>query len=432
MANTINVNFSRPQDLETKYINSEDTSEVIDGKEYLVKKYFVSLISNVPGVHTIPCHEIVFQEIEEKDLSSSSRQDELENFFFGFLQDRGTTKFIRTNNINIEVKPIPISDDEAISTIGEFSALELRLSSKKCRQSEPVTIKLSLTGNSTFEAITHPELSLPEFIKHYESKSDFHSSSKTNGQGFGTKEFEYILQIDSSGEINIPQQHFKYFDPSAGTFKTISSNSAKIFVEGDTLTSIIGQAEPLKVNLDQSKDQEVINIKKYEEEFKFKNIKNEKLGNPFFAANNKIPDFIFWILFLASGFLAFWLLISSLIIKTYQKRYILSRTISILKQAGLKKDWVLFYKSILLYFSCKLNFDGQMMDSELIIIRLRKKNNLAAKTIEEFLSFINQCQEISFGFKKLTSTEEQALIVSAQKWIKQFDSFFKKNVFKSE
>lgn len=188
----------------------------------------------------------------------------------------------------------------------------------------------------------------------------------------------------------------------------------------------------MNVNLSQKKEQEVIDIKKHEEEFKFKKIKKEKPNNPIFSSKNKIPDFYFWALFIAAGIIAFWLMVSSLIIKAYQKRYILRRTISMLKQAGLKKDWALFYKNILLYFSCKLNFDGQIMDSELIIIKLRKKNNLAAKTIDEFLFFMNQCQEISFGFKKLTATEEQVLIVNAEKWIKLFDDFFRNNVFKSE
>lgn len=149
-----------------------------------------------------------------------------DNQLFSFLFSRAyETKTIFTKPTSLHVLALPVKPKEIVNEDiypGKFTKFKAEILPNKITTASAATYKLILEGDGNWDKIDKINLQLPEGLKYYNSKVSFDGQKKV---------FEYIIQPIESGEFEIPQQNFFFFDTSTNNYKKLSSNTVKITVE---------------------------------------------------------------------------------------------------------------------------------------------------------------------------------------------------------
>jgi len=163
----------------------------------------------------------------------------------------------------INVLPIPTNGAPANfnGAIGSFTLAEYEAGPAVIGVGDPITLKVRIAGNGAFDSVTLPanEQAWREF-KTYPPSSKFESTDPLQIQG--SKYFEQVITPLNAEIKELPAFAFSYFDPSTGTFKTLTHAAIPLSVHPTAATpqpTIIASGTPPPDA--QQQNQEIVHIK---------------------------------------------------------------------------------------------------------------------------------------------------------------------------
>jgi len=164
------------------------------------------------GAHIIGAHRLDFIQVHDTDDGFSRF-----SAFFGPQVDR---KRVYTNEVTVNVKPLPPHDGHVIG-IGSFKSFKAVIEPALSKKGEAMVFSLALEGEGNFDTIQFPCVQkLPECFRSYPSKQ----YAQPNGPNSTTKTFEFIVQGMKPGDWEIPSQECSYFDVVSGQYKTMCTS----------------------------------------------------------------------------------------------------------------------------------------------------------------------------------------------------------------
>lgn len=148
----------------------------------------------------------------------------------GLLMPQSREKILSSKPLEIEILPLPEKDAPANfkGAVGRFN-LNTNLDKKQTEVSQPVTLKISLSGVGNIKSLTEPVLPQSPDFRIYNSGSS-EKVSKNNYVVQGSKNFEEVLIPKAAGKFRIPPVEFSYFDLSSRSYKTLKSKPQEITV----------------------------------------------------------------------------------------------------------------------------------------------------------------------------------------------------------
>lgn len=148
--------------------------------------------------------------------------------FFDAYQD--INKQLVSPAVTIDVKPLPAGKPASFGgAVGSFN-MTAGISATTLKANEAVTVTVKISGNGNIKLVKNPDVQFPNDFDVYDPKVETDSRVTAAGAS-GTKTIEYIAIPRYAGDFEIPAISFAYFDPKAGSYKTVSSEPFKLHVE---------------------------------------------------------------------------------------------------------------------------------------------------------------------------------------------------------
>jgi hypothetical protein len=215
---------------EIKSSSVSPTLQQVNGRNY----YSVPILQYVlfpqrSGKLTIPSIPV---ELLLTSISSRRAIDPIEAFFNGgsVMEQQQFKKTIQAPSTTVDVMALPQPQPANFSgAVGHFS-LNSSINLRKLKTDDPVTLKMVVTGNGNLKLIKAPTVDFPKDFETYDVKVTDNTKVTTAGVS-GSKTFEYMAVPRNPGTFTIPATDFVYFDPSAGKYKTLSTEAYTLEVE---------------------------------------------------------------------------------------------------------------------------------------------------------------------------------------------------------
>jgi hypothetical protein len=202
----------------------------VKGMPYNVTEVRTALFASTPGKSRIgPAQLGVSLENFGTDPFGS-------NFFAQFF-GRGEEKVLRTDPIQITVKPLPEpKPSDFKGAVGTYS-LRAEVDKQKIAVGQPLTLSITVSGRGNIKSI--PDVSLPALTNF----RTFDANAATNiekkeGAVEGSKVFKTVLIPTATGELAIPPVSFSFYDIATRSYRTVRSNPIRIHVEAGSQTSM--------------------------------------------------------------------------------------------------------------------------------------------------------------------------------------------------
>jgi hypothetical protein len=187
------------------------TRQVLNGREYLVftaKKQ--ALFATATGTLRIPSS--IFA------ISAETRGN-----FLGVF-GRPETLYRRTQEISLDVKPLPVAGRPPgfNNAVGSFS-LNSSVDKTQVATGEAVALHVKLEGQGNLKMIPDiPVPSLPDFTVYSSKRADaIHPSAE--GQISGSKIWENVIVPKSPGRQTIPSLSFSFFNAEQNKYETVAT-----------------------------------------------------------------------------------------------------------------------------------------------------------------------------------------------------------------
>jgi hypothetical protein len=138
---------------------------------------------------------------------------------------------IQSSPIMIHVKPVPVDDRPASynGAVGSFN-MTAEVDKKQLTTDEALTLKVSISGKGNVNLLNSPKIDVPTGFEKFDPKVTDNIEKNSNPLS-GSRTFEYVLMPKEAGDHTIPAVEFSYFDPAAGSFKTIRSEAFTIHID---------------------------------------------------------------------------------------------------------------------------------------------------------------------------------------------------------
>ena len=206
--------------------NIQWSYEQVNNKQYRVAQFEQKVLyAQKPGKQKIDPIEIEFLIKQRVRRRSQSIFDDFFDSNYRVVKKR-----VKSNSVNITVKPYPAGKPQNFSGgVGQLK-MNVTTSQSKVKVNDGITIKVVVSGTGNHKLISAPEFNFPTDFDLFDptTKNNF---TNTVGGMKGTKTFEYLVIPRFPGKYSIDPLKFSYFDYKAGTFKTISSQPINIEVE---------------------------------------------------------------------------------------------------------------------------------------------------------------------------------------------------------
>ena len=149
-------------------------------------------------------------------------------FGFGALAQKRSI-FSQPGSLHVDEVPTT----KPVQAVGTFTDFTASLSTSRIPQGEAAVLTFSLKGEGDMERIQPPALTMPDALRHYESKSSVVAQGSS-----AIKTWEYIVQGLKEGSYQIKEQTFMYFDTVTRSVKTLKSKPLTITIDpGTTITA---------------------------------------------------------------------------------------------------------------------------------------------------------------------------------------------------
>ena len=211
------------------------TSEYINGIEYTAAE--IQKIVVVPQRSgTLPIDPMIIECIAQIRTESNRQRsmDPFEAFFNDPFFNRNIAnvrKELTSQTLNLEVKSLPENGKPAsfAGAVGNFN-FKSEIDKTELSTNEAFTMTLTVSGTGNVELLQMPTPVFPPDFEVYDPKTTMNVNNNANGLS-GTKKAEYLVIPRRAGNFTVPAVEFSYFDPSKGTYQTLSSQPYEIKVE---------------------------------------------------------------------------------------------------------------------------------------------------------------------------------------------------------
>jgi hypothetical protein len=151
---------------------------------------------------------------------------------------------LRATGRPIEVVALPEKDQPASFTgaIGRFE-LAASLSSTRASVSEPVTLRVDVTGDGDLDRVDLAGVTTSDAWKAYPPKSSVEPATKG---ARARKVFEQVLVPLRGGTLSVPPVSLSAFDPQLGQYTTRETAALSVTVDGTGTPPGAGPSLPLK------------------------------------------------------------------------------------------------------------------------------------------------------------------------------------------
>ena len=202
----------------TKDGTVQQYEETIDGRRYRVAEIRRgALFAQESGKLTIePLDLDVLALVQRQRQRTGSIWDLFDDPFFNPTQ--AVEKHLRTNSINVRVKPLPEAPNGFNGAVGNFS-VKAETDTREVRANEAITYRLTVSGTGNLMLIDAPQIPFPKVFEVYDPQINDHINRNTSGIS-GSRTFEWILIPRSQGDYTIPAFSFVFFDPNTGRYVT--------------------------------------------------------------------------------------------------------------------------------------------------------------------------------------------------------------------
>ena len=202
----------------TKDGNIHQYEETVDGRRYMVAEIRRgALFAQESGKLTIePLDLDVLALVQRQRQRTGSIWDLFDDPFFNPTQ--AVEKHLRTNSINVRVKPLPNAPEGFNGAVGNFS-IKAETDTRQVRANEAITYRLTISGAGNLMLIDAPNINFPKVFEAYDPQINDHITRNNNGIS-GSRTFEWILIPRNHGDYEIPAVTFVFFDPNTGRYVT--------------------------------------------------------------------------------------------------------------------------------------------------------------------------------------------------------------------
>lgn len=146
-----------------------------------------------------------------------------------FNQARAVQKSLKTNVLNINVKPLPAGPDNFSGAVGSIS-VKSAIDHDHVKANEAITYRLTVSGRGNLSLLEAPEITFPKVFEVYDPKITDHIVRNDNGIS-GTRTFEWVLIPQAQGDYEIPALEYVYFNPKTGKYVTLNADGFKVKVD---------------------------------------------------------------------------------------------------------------------------------------------------------------------------------------------------------
>ena len=157
----------------------------------------------------------------------------IRDFWGNRMEVRRESLKLKSPSVRVNVRDLPSTGipDDFNGAVGQFD-LKTSLSATETTTGEPLTLRITLSGQGNLKLIGDPKLELPPGFEVYDPKIS---------NGAGSKTYEYLLIPGKPGEFVLKPFSFSYFDPKTARYVSKSGESYTIKVaQGDGTTSSAG------------------------------------------------------------------------------------------------------------------------------------------------------------------------------------------------
>lgn len=376
--------------------------ETVDGSEYVVAEIKKeALFAQKSGSLTIePLEMDVVAQIQRK----ASRRGFNDPFFDSFFNDSflGSTyqnvrKTLRSNQLNINVKPLPSANrpSEFTGAVGNFS-ISSSIDREQLKANEALTLKFTITGKGNIKLVEKPNLVFPSDFEVYDPRITDNITASQAGVS-GSRTFEYLVIPRNPGDFTIKSSRFAFFDIESGTYKTLNSPDFRIKVEKGT-----GNEANMFAGSSNKEDFKYIGtdirfIKT--SPLKLRPVNSYFLSHPLFPLWLAIPPV------LLAAFMLIWrnelskrnnlaLMRNRKATRVARKR--LKAAEQFLKQKNQDAFWAEVSNALWGYISDKFNIPGSTLSMDSVNQALKNKN-VDEELITQFISTLNNCEFARFA-----------------------------------
>lgn len=374
-------------------------TESRDGIMYRYLEWKALLYPEEVGRITLPA---VGAHVTMQDTARSSSQFDVFSMMDHMLGGSGQRKTIYSNALILQVKELP-EYQEKVTAVGLFTGLSAKVNLDQASQGEGIVYTLELVGAGNFSMLGHPQLTLPEGLKHYESNTKFHSL----GAGMHKKDFEYVVQGIEPGSYTIEPQTVTYFDVKNHAYKTLKTKPILVTIAGQKEI----KTETIKPDMHDENQSDIFLV---EHGTKWRVVPGRFIPWFWFLLLALIPRLF---LFLRSG-LRFW--------RNYQERNtVLFNYKNAFKQARLRiKECGKNPKPVDLYHICIDFFAARLQItksevSEAVIERALQQRGMSVESIEAWRQFFTHITEAAFASDSSLDTAHIATLLL--EWISKFE-----------
>ncbi len=150
--------------------------------------------------------------------------------FFGF--GRGMEQVsLQSPPLEVRAKALPPGAPAGFAgAVGTFR-LQTRTGDTRLEAGEALELTATVEGSGNLATLAPPRVEVPGAFERYDPQADV--SLARGGAGIsGEKSFRYVFVPRVNGRFDLPAVRFSYFDPQAGVYRTDSSATATVIVEG--------------------------------------------------------------------------------------------------------------------------------------------------------------------------------------------------------
>jgi len=400
-------------------------SRIINGHRYKIAEIRrVALFPQRSGKMTIEPLEI---ECMVRVTERRRRESLFEEFFSTpFDRSRTVQRTIKSNKIELNVKPLPTQNQPASFTglVGDFK-MSANIDNDNVNINDAITLNVNISGNGNLRMSKAPKISFPHNLDIYDPRTtDDINLSRTGVRG--SRNFEYLIIPRTDGEFEIHPIEISYFNPAKSKYITLSSDPFKFNVEETpSAKAIPGTISGREVKYIDSDIRHIY----------LRNISLYPAGKLFFRS----PQFYLLLGLPALLFLVFILLYyrklkneenisyrrTKLANKAAKKH--LKSALKLLKQNKDKEFFDEIFKALWGYLSNKMNIPVSELSKDNVRNKLKEKN-IPGEIIDEFINTLDHCEYARFspGDKEENMDKVYSMsleiIVKTEKWLRKSKS----------
>jgi hypothetical protein len=218
----------------------QQTQEMRDGKRYLVVTWFGGISATKAG--KFPASLSVDATVAVRDTAALKQPRRRTGGPFDDLFDQMNTPMIqkdvtlKSDDQEIEVRPLPTEGrpSDFTGAVGDFKFDSVE-TPNEWKTGEPQQVTARLSGGGNFALLNAPALTPAADWKTYSGKDEFRAADEAAFTGHKTFQFSAVPRKGGAREAALT---FSYFDPAAGTYKTLTSPVKKIQVTGEDIVEL--------------------------------------------------------------------------------------------------------------------------------------------------------------------------------------------------